>query len=127
MEKVTFVEGIAVGAVAGVIATLLLAPKSGKETREEIKSHLEEIKDAVVKRLQAAGEFTKASYEEAVHAVVGEYETAKKITEDEAQEIETRLREGYEAIKETACQHACGAEPKPAPKPAPKPHKAAAK
>ena len=115
MDKTTFVEGIAVGAVAGAIAALLLAPKSGQETRDEIKAHLEEIKDAIVKRLQDAGEFTQAKYEEIVKAIVGEYEAAKKITVDEAKEIETRLREGYEAIKETACQHVCD-EKKPAAK-----------
>ncbi len=112
MDKATFIEGIAVGAVAGVIAGLLLAPKSGRETREDIKSHLEEIKDALVKRLQDAGEFTKAKYEEAVKAVVGEYEAAKKITADEAKEIQGRLRDGYAAIKQAACEHACG-EAKP--------------
>ena len=122
MDKTTFIEGIAVGAVTGVIATLLLAPKSGKETREDIKAHLEEIKNALVKRLEAAGEFTKAKYEDIVKALVGEYEAAKKITADEAKEIETRLREGYEAIKETARQHAGSAE-----KPAPKKRAAAAK
>jgi gas vesicle protein len=113
MEKKTLVEGIAVGAVAGVVATLLLASKSGQETRDEIKGHVEEIKDALVKRLESAEELTQAKYEEIVKAVVGEYEAAKKIPTDEAKEIETRLREGYEAIRETACQHVCG-ERKPA-------------
>jgi gas vesicle protein len=121
MDKTNFVEGIAVGAVAGVIATLLLASKSGKETRDEIRAHLEEIKDALVKQLEAAGEMSQAKYDEIVVSLVGEYETAKKITAEEAKEIETRLREGYEAIKETACQ-ACTEQ-----KPAPKPHHAAVK
>ena len=120
MDKTTFVEGIAVGAVAGAIAALLLAPKSGQETRDEIKAHLEEIKDAIVKRLQDAGEFTQEKYEEIVTAIVGEYETAKKITADEAKEIQTRLREGYEAIRETAHKHTASAE-----KPGPKKHAAA--
>lgn len=113
MDKLSLVEGIGIGAVAGAIAALLLAPKSGKETRDEIRAHLEEIKDSIVKRLQDAGEFTQEKYEEIVNAVVGEYETARKITADEAKEIETRLREGYAGIKETICQHACG-EAKPA-------------
>ena len=112
METKTFIEGVAVGAVAGAIAALLLAPKSGKETREDIVAHLEDIKDTLVQRLQDAGEFTQAKYDEVVQAVVAEYETAKKITADEAKEIQAKLRAGYESIKETACQHVCGeAEP----------------
>ena len=126
MEKTTLVEGIAIGAVAGVIATLLLAPKSGQATREEIKAHLEEIKEALIKRLQDAGEFTQAKYDEIVAAIIGEYETTKKITAEEAQEIQSRLVEGYEAIREAACKHVCAAEPVAEP-PAPKAHKAAAK
>jgi gas vesicle protein len=122
METKSLIEGIAVGAVAGVVATLLLASKSGQETREGIKGHVEEIKDALVKRLESAQELTQAQYEEMVKTLVGEFEAAGKIPADEAKEIATRLREGYEAIKETACQHACGAK-----KPAAKPRKVAVK
>lgn len=112
MEKKSLIEGIAIGAVAGAIATILLAPKAGKETRDEIKSHLDEIKDCIVTRLEDAGEFSKKKYEQIVKAVIGEYEAAKKITEDEAQEIEARLHEGYEAIKATIHEHtAPGATP----------------
>jgi gas vesicle protein len=110
MDKKYLIEGIAIGAVAGAIATILLAPKSGKQTRDEIKTHLDEIRDCIVTRLEEAGEFTKKKYEQIVKAVISEYEAAKKITADEAQEIETRLREGYEAIKGTVHDHAHGTE-----------------
>ena len=107
MDKLSLVEGIGIGAVAGAIAALLLAPKSGQETRDEIKAHLEDIKDAIVKRLQDAGEFTQEKYDEIVKAVIAEYEAAKKITADEAKDIEARLRAGYEGIREMVCKHAC--------------------
>jgi gas vesicle protein len=32
--------GVLIGALAGAIAALLLAPKSGKETRENLKQHM---------------------------------------------------------------------------------------
>jgi gas vesicle protein len=109
MDKKTFIEGIAVGAVAGAIAGLLLAPKSGQETRDEIKAHLAEIKDQIVAKLEAAEDFTQAKYEEVVQAVIAEFEAAKKITADEAQEIASRLQDGYEAIKQKVHEHtACG-------------------
>ena len=38
-----FVIGLAVGASAGVLAGLLLAPKSGKESREVIKARAGQI------------------------------------------------------------------------------------
>jgi gas vesicle protein len=37
MKKGGFVKGTILGAVVGAVAGLLLAPKSGKETREDIK------------------------------------------------------------------------------------------
>ncbi len=110
MDKATFIEGIAVGTVAGVIATILLAPKSGKETRDEIKGHLEEIRDRIAQQLENTEKLTRVKYEELVRAVVAEYEAARKITVEEAKEIEARLHDGYEAIKETVQRHACGGE-----------------
>jgi len=72
MDKKTFIEGIAVGAVAGAIAGLLLAPKSGQETREEITADLNEIKDKLVARLEKLEDCTKEKYDEAVAAIVAE-------------------------------------------------------
>lgn len=104
METKDFLGGVAVGAVAGAIAALLLAPKSGKETRDEIKAHLEEIKHKIVTELEAAGDFTKAKYEAVVNAVVGQYEDAKQITAEEAADIRATLEEGFESVKATVCE-----------------------
>jgi gas vesicle protein len=105
MNKKTFVEGIAIGAVTGTIATILLAAKSGKDTRKEIKSHLAEIKDKLVEELVAAGDFPQKKYDEAVKAVVGEYKAAKKLTGKEAKDLQARLAGGYATIKETVARH----------------------
>ncbi|MBH1980906.1 YtxH domain-containing protein, partial [Candidatus Saccharibacteria bacterium] len=37
--------GAVIGAVSGIVAGILTAPKSGKETREDIKRKAEELKD----------------------------------------------------------------------------------
>ena len=114
MDKQSFIEGLVVGAVvggvAGAIAAILLAPKSGKETRDAIKANLEEIKDKIAAEFGKAGEFTKKKYQEVLKAVIAEYEAAEKITVAEAREIEARLRGGYEALKGRAHEHACGDE-----------------
>lgn len=41
--------GAAIGLVAGVVAGILTAPKSGKETRADIKHKAEELKDGAEK------------------------------------------------------------------------------
>lgn len=115
MDKKTLVEGIAIGAVAGAIAGLLLAPKSGKETRDEITADLTEIKDKVVAQLEALESCTEAKYAEIVTAVIAEYSAAKKITAEQAKELEARLQGGYETIRKTVHEHTAAPEaPKPA-------------
>ena len=59
MSKGKFVLGAAIGAAAGVVAGLLTAPKSGKETRADLKKRARELKqDAATKgdELRAKGE-----------------------------------------------------------------------
>jgi len=111
MDNKTFIEGIAVGAVAGAIAGLLLAPKSGQEMRDEIKADLTAVKDSIVARLETLEDFTQEKYEEVVKAVIAEFSAAKKITADQAQELEARLRGGYEAIRQTIHEHTAASEP----------------
>lgn len=45
MSKGKFVLGAVIGATAGVVAGLLTAPKSGKETRADIKKKAGQLKD----------------------------------------------------------------------------------
>ena len=110
MEKKTLIEGIAVGAVAGAIAGVLLAPKSGKETREDIKAELVEINDKLVERLEALEEFTQEKYDEIVQALVAEVAAAKKLPAETTKELETSLRDCYEAIRQTIHEHTAPAE-----------------
>jgi gas vesicle protein len=54
--------GILIGAVAGMVAGLLTAPKSGKETRQDIKNKAKEVKGSAERRLKDAHkELTKMS------------------------------------------------------------------
>lgn len=110
MDKKTFIEGIAVGAVAGAIAGLMLAPRSGQEIRDEITGDLTEIKDQIVKRLEKLEDCTKEKYDEAVKAVITEYSATKKITTDQAKELEARLRDGYDTIRKTIHEHTVAAK-----------------
>ncbi|MBP9667743.1 YtxH domain-containing protein [Candidatus Saccharibacteria bacterium] len=49
MSKGKFAFGAIVGAIAGVVAGVLAAPKSGKETREDLKKKAVELKDQAEK------------------------------------------------------------------------------
>lgn len=53
MKKRTFVEGTLIGAVVGVVAGILLAPKSGKETQDDIKRKIKGTAQDIHLRLEA--------------------------------------------------------------------------
>jgi len=50
--KKTFLRGTIIGAAIGVIAGILLAPKSGKETQEDIKRKVKGTYDDIERRLE---------------------------------------------------------------------------
>lgn len=52
MSKGKFAAGTIFGAIAGVIAGILTAPKSGKETRADLKLKADEIKGDTVKKAE---------------------------------------------------------------------------
>ncbi len=90
--------GAAAGLLAGAIAGVLFAPKSGKETRAEIGNYLHEMKDKIAEELEKAGKVSKEKYQELVKKIVETYEKEKKITTEEAVEIKDKLSRSYEAV-----------------------------
>ncbi len=91
---------LALGAIAGAIAGVLLAPKSGKENRAALSENLNKLKDDVADKLSQAGEITKDVYDNIVGEVVGTYKEAQHLTEDEAGEVEQDLKDGYDKLEE---------------------------
>lgn len=96
-------KGIAIGAgvgiLAGVIAGVLFAPKSGEDTRADIKNYLVEMKDKIAEELAKAGDVTKEAYNAIVSKIVKVYELEKKITAEDAKSIQEKLDANYEAVK----------------------------
>ena len=58
-----FVIGFLIGAVAGVAAALLMAPQSGKETRQTIGHKSMELKDQATKQAQRLASDAKGQVE----------------------------------------------------------------
>lgn len=102
MQKTTknFFTGMLFGAIAGAAAGILLAPKSGKETRADIARYSSEIKDKIAEELSKIQNFTRESYNSVVDRVVGIYESAKKISEVDADEIRKKLDDQYEKVED---------------------------
>lgn len=100
MEKKNkgIVIGAGVGVLAGVIAGILLAPKSGKETRADIANYMHEMKDKIAKELAKAGKVTRETYNGIVEKIVKVYKLEKKITKEDAEDIQKKLDNNYDQV-----------------------------
>jgi gas vesicle protein len=58
MAKGKFALGAMIGAAAGIVAGLLTAPKSGKETRSDIKDKATELKENAARRGAEAKDYS---------------------------------------------------------------------
>ena len=92
--------GLLVGRVAGWLAGILLAPRSGVETRQKISSSLSNLMDEISEQLSKLGKVTRQKYDEVVTNAVDNYSKTKKISEDEKEELISDLQDKYEKIKE---------------------------
>ena len=97
-----FLAGMGLGALIGAATALLLAPKSGRETREDIKTAADELRtkadkvihdlsesgDELVKKSKEILESTKAKVQQAIDA--GKQAVSKKHEHgsEEAEQVE---------------------------------------
>jgi len=99
MEGKDFAKGAIFGVVAGALGGLLMAPKSGQDTRTDLSNKLHEIKDKVVQKLEDATEFSKDVYDRVVGETIASYKTAKKITPEEAAKITEIFEKSFADIE----------------------------
>ena len=111
----SFLKGILVGAIAGAVTGVLLAPKSGVETREDLKKLAVDLGDkanelytkasTILKEkltsLQKTGkQINQERYLELVSQVVDEIKRDGLVTADVAQKISAQLKADWALVKE---------------------------
>jgi gas vesicle protein len=77
------------GAVAGVVAGLLLAPKSGDETRRALKGHARRAEEEVLERAKEA----RAALDETI-------ERGKHFIAAKTADVEAAVKAGRESMKD---------------------------
>ena len=77
------------GAVAGVVAGFLLAPKSGEETRRAVKGYVRRVEEEVLEKAK-----------EARAALDGTIEHGKHFIAEKAGDVEAAAKAGRETLKE---------------------------
>lgn len=77
------------GALAGVITGILLAPKSGEETRRAMKGYARKTEEEVIEKAKEA----RAALDEVI-------ERGKHFVDERRADVEAALTAGREAMKE---------------------------
>ena len=77
------------GAIGGMIAGILLAPKSGEETQRVIQTHARRTEEDLIERAKEA----RAALDEVI-------ERGKHFVDEKRADVESAVRAGREAVKE---------------------------
>lgn len=93
-----FLKGLLIGGIIGAVVGILYAPKSGKETREEIGRKAEELMAKAKEEYEQALEKSRKTYETAVSRLKKLEESAReKVGELEAK-AGTMVEKGKESL-----------------------------
>ncbi len=91
--------GFVVGGIAGAITALLLAPKPGKELREDIKKKSSELKDNAKRMVSRAKELTKSAVRKGEEIYDNSGEIISEAME-QSSKFSGAVKAGYDAFKE---------------------------
>jgi gas vesicle protein len=96
-RSVDFVKGLFIGGLIGAVLGILYAPKSGKETREDIARKTEDLMARAREEYELALEKSKKAYEAAVKRL----KEAEISAKEKVEEVESKVEELTERGKET--------------------------
>jgi len=89
----------ALGALVGGIAGILFAPKSGKETRGDIKKAVEKATVEIKEKADEVRDLTVEKYQAIVDGVTEEYQELRGLSAEKLGEIRADLYKNYQKIK----------------------------
>ncbi|HNY83820.1 MAG TPA: YtxH domain-containing protein [Anaerolineaceae bacterium] len=118
----SFVAGFAIGALAGAVVSLLMAPQSGEETRRIIKDRAIELKDKGTETFEETKSKAEAAYRDALakaeelgvtlkHKVDEMKKTATKASETATSKVDEVVAKADKAISEGRKKLADSIEP----------------
>jgi len=96
-ENRDFLKGLIIGGLIGAALGILFAPKSGKETREDISRKTQELINRAKDEYEAAVEKSRKAYEAAVEKM----KEVQSIARKKASEAGEKVGELAEAVDDT--------------------------
>jgi gas vesicle protein len=93
-----FVKGLVIGGLIGAVLGVLYAPKSGKETREDIARKTEDLLVKAREEYEQALDMSKRAYETAVKRLKEVEVSAKEKVEEVESKVEALTERGKETL-----------------------------
>ena len=94
------VKGLVIGGLIGAAIGILFAPKSGKETRQDIADKADELLAKAKEEYEKAAEKSKAAYEAAVRRLKDAEGTAREKVEEIEGKVSELAHHGAEVLAE---------------------------
>jgi gas vesicle protein len=85
-----FFKGFVIGGIIGAVAGILLAPKSGKETREELGEEAEKLYTQTKTDFEHARKAAMKSFEEGRNKILDKLKDDADIEEEEVEQEEVK-------------------------------------
>ena len=104
MDKKSVGAGLAAGALLGALAGVLLAPKSGKETRADVIRFMRSTSKKVVSQAKRLKGLTQEKYDKIVDQVVAKSSEAVKLGQKELVEWKETLKGKFNEVKRQAAK-----------------------
>lgn len=92
-------KGFVVGALMASAATLLLAPKAGKKTRNDIVKLIKTLTKKMEREFGDLSSLSKEKYEMLVEAALKEYSKKTRVAKSFLQEAQELLRKQWNEIQ----------------------------
>ncbi len=89
----TFIMGFTIGALAGAVVSLLMAPQTGEETRQLIKDRAIELKEKGAESYEETKRKAEIAYKDAVAKYEQFAETTKEKAAEFGQQVKTKVEE----------------------------------
>ena len=94
-----FIKGLLIGGAVGAVAALLYAPKSGRETREELGGRMDDVYAKAREEYEASLERARRSYDSTISRIKDLENTAKAKAEEMEEVVGDVIDQGKDRVE----------------------------
>jgi gas vesicle protein len=98
MSNKNLFKGIMAGLAIGGAIGVLFAPKSGRQTRQDLKKAYRATSKDIARRMNDLEDISQSKYDQIVDAVVNEYQKLDPITQEQIEALKATLQDKWNEV-----------------------------